>query len=388
MEPDCVSINLDKRVKGHGGYRCELNNVTHERHEHEMEEKIHFFYHAAESACVDNPCDNNGSCQSGFTYKGYRCLCTTGFKGPHCEKDVNECPKELHNCSADAVCNNIKGSYNCTCKPGYSGDGRTCKDIDECTAETYNCSANAVCNNTKGSYNCSCAPGFHGDGNICRSASTCNEVYKLKRSSSSGLITLQFGSEPISVFCHMEDFGCGDGGWTPVMKIDGNKQTFRFNSKLWGNKANHNLPGGMTGFDSQETKLPTYWNTPFSKICLGMKVNEQINFIVIQERANSLYSLIADGQFRNTSLGRDTWKTLIGSEASLQLNCNKEGFNAVGGSKARIGIIANQENDCNSCDSRIGFGIGGHSNTCGNEARISPDNGEKDIKAMGYILVQ
>ena len=21
----------------------------------------------------------------------------------------------------------------------------------------------------------------------------------------------------------MEDFGCGDGGWTPIMKIDGNK---------------------------------------------------------------------------------------------------------------------------------------------------------------------
>ena len=27
----------------------------------------------------------------------------------------------------------------------------------------------------------------------------------------------------IPVFCHMEDFGCGDGGWTPIMKIDGNK---------------------------------------------------------------------------------------------------------------------------------------------------------------------
>ena len=31
--------------------------------------------------------------------------------------------------------------------------------------------------------------------------------------------------------------------------------------------------GGKTGFDSQETKLPTYWSTPFSKICLGMKKN-------------------------------------------------------------------------------------------------------------------
>ena len=151
----------------------------------------------------------------------------------------------------------------------------------------------------------------------------------------------------------------------------------------------------MTGLDNQETKLPTYWNTSFSKICLGMKIGQQINFIVINKQADSLYSLIADGKYRVTSLGRDTWKKLIGPQASLQRKCNKEGFNAVGDnsrhSKARIGITANQQNDCSSCDSRIGFGAGGYkdySNTCGNEATHSPDNGNKHIKAMGYILVQ
>ena len=153
----------------------------------------------------------------------------------------------------------------------------------------------------------------------------------------------------------------------------------------------------MTGFDTQENKLPTYWNTPFSKICLGMKIGQQLKFIVIIKQANSLYSLIADGQYRNTSLGLDTWKLLIGSNASLQTNCTIEGFNAFSrpsNSKARIGIIGNENGpyDCGSCDSRIGFGTGGHpdDNTCGNEADGSylPDNGERHIKAMGYILVQ
>ena len=37
------------------------------------------------------------------------------------------------------------------------------------------------------------------------------------------MVTLLVDSQPISVLCHMGDFGCGDGGWTPVMKIDGNK---------------------------------------------------------------------------------------------------------------------------------------------------------------------
>ena len=173
------------------------------------------------------------------------------------------------------------------------------------------------------------------------------------------------------------------------------QKTFHFDSKLWSNKNEFNLPGGKTGLDSQETKLPTYWNTPFSKICLGMKIGHQIKFTVINVHANSLYSLIADGHYRATSLGRHMWKTLIGSQASLQLNCNKEGFNAVcnsGASRARIGYVGNNENDCTSCDSRIGFGTAGYSddtNTCGNVAGSSGvDNGNRYIKTMGYILVQ
>ena len=171
--------------------------------------------------------------------------------------------------------------------------------------------------------------------------------------------------------------------------------TFRFSSKFWSNKVDLNLPGGKTLFDKHETKLPTYWNTPFSKICLGMKIGHQTKFIVITKHASSLHSLIADGNYRVTSLGRTTWKSLLGSSASLQGYCNKEGFNVAGGnsgySKARIGIIGNNEDDCTSADSRIGFGTGGWPddlNTCGNEAVYGGDNGDKHIKAMGYILVQ
>ena len=143
--------------------------------------------------------------------------------------------------------------------------------------------------------------------------------------------------------------------------------------------------------------MPTYWDTSFSKICLGMKIPQQakVNFIKINKQARSLSSLIADGQYRATSLGRKTWKELVGSTASLQRKCKKEGFNVVcskeGSSKARIGILGNNEDKCSSCDSRIGFGTGGRhddSNTCGNEAKFSTDNGDKHIKAMGFILVQ
>ena len=125
-----------------------------------------------------------------------------------------------------------------------------------------------------------------------------------------------------------------------------------------------------------------------------MKIGEQVNFITINKQASSLFTLIADGKYRATSLGRNTWKNLVGSKPSLQPNCNMEGFNAVSSSKdwakVRIGILGNNEAHCSSCDSRIGFGTGGKhddSNTCGNEV-IGGDNGNKHIKVMGYILVQ
>ena len=59
-------------------------------------------------------------------------------------------------------------------------------------------------------------------------------------------------------------------------------------------------------------------------------------------------------------------------------------------SRVRVGIISNQEGDCHFPDSFIGFGGGGSGfkNACGNGASYSPDNGDKNIKAFGYIFVQ
>ena len=171
--------------------------------------------------------------------------------------------------------------------------------------------------------------------------------------------------------------------------------TFHYDAEYWTDKRSYNLAGGRTGLDSQETKLPTFWNTSFSKICLGMRIGQNKKFIVMNKQAESLYSLIVDGIYRNTSLGRDTWKKLIGLDASLQSNCNMEGFNAVslhsGHARVRIGIIGNNEEDCKRADSWLGLGAGainGESLTCGNYATANPDNGDRAIDAFGYIFVQ
>ena len=43
-----------------------------------------------------------------------------------CFADVNECITGVNNCNANADCNNTEGSFECTCKPGYSGNGVDC----------------------------------------------------------------------------------------------------------------------------------------------------------------------------------------------------------------------------------------------------------------------
>jgi len=40
-------------------------------------------------------------------------------------------------------------------------------DIDECVVNNGGCSISADCINTPGSFNCTCLPGYTGDGIIC-----------------------------------------------------------------------------------------------------------------------------------------------------------------------------------------------------------------------------
>ncbi|CAH3160933.1 unnamed protein product [Pocillopora meandrina] len=251
MEPDCVSINLYTRADGNGNYKCELNNATHEGHEGKLIEQEMYVYHAAEGNCVENPCKNNATCQSGFTKKGFRCLCIAGFEGPICEREADFSNLELSD--------KTKTTFIIS---------RTVGGLP-----MYCCF-----------YSCWCVYVFFfflndnlylviGVFLLLRHQRMFVFLFFLfKRSNVSGVVTLLVDSQPLSVFCSMGNFGCGDGGWTPVMKIDGRETTFHYDEHYWINYQGYNLPGGETGFDGQESKLPTYWNTSF-KICLGMKID-------------------------------------------------------------------------------------------------------------------
>ena len=43
-----------------------------------------------------------------------------------CFTDADECADGSHDCDVNADCNNIAGSYTCSCKPTYFGNGKYC----------------------------------------------------------------------------------------------------------------------------------------------------------------------------------------------------------------------------------------------------------------------
>ncbi|RMX46185.1 hypothetical protein pdam_00007816 [Pocillopora damicornis] len=107
---------------------------------------------------------------------------------------------------------------------------------------------------------------------------------KRKNRKGNTVYMLQTDIGKIHFYCHMSSSrigGCGGREWTLVMKIDSRKRAFHYDSSSWTNMADFN------------------------------------------HRPNSLYSLIADGHYRSPSQGQNTWKSLIGSHASLRTNCNK-----------------------------------------------------------------
>ncbi|XP_045148922.1 signal peptide, CUB and EGF-like domain-containing protein 3 [Echinops telfairi] len=91
-------------------------------------------------------------------------------------QDVDECVEGTDHCHIDAICQNTPRSYKCTCKSGYTGDGKHCKDVDECERED-NAGCVHDCVNIPGNYRCTCYDGFHlaHDGHNCLDVDECSE---------------------------------------------------------------------------------------------------------------------------------------------------------------------------------------------------------------------
>uniref|UniRef100_UPI00358F1778 mucin-4-like isoform X2 n=1 Tax=Myxine glutinosa TaxID=7769 RepID=UPI00358F1778 len=98
---------------------------------------------------------------------GASCSCNQGLNGT-C--DIDECAGNEHNCDENAICENTKESFTCSCKQGYTGNGTCCK-IEKCHKEQCDvnpCNHGGTCvsieseNSTECQYKCDCLVIYEG----------------------------------------------------------------------------------------------------------------------------------------------------------------------------------------------------------------------------------
>ncbi|RMC01268.1 hypothetical protein DUI87_22217 [Hirundo rustica rustica] len=142
----------------------------------DMDQKLddHFYTHMR-STCYGGI--RKGLCVRPFpgAVTKSECCCANpdyGFGEPchHCpakNSDIDECTVNGLLCD-NGLCQNILGSYSCSCPKGYlfSSETDTCEDINEC--ESSPC-VNGACRNNLGSFHCECSSGSKLDptGLIC-----------------------------------------------------------------------------------------------------------------------------------------------------------------------------------------------------------------------------
>ncbi|GAB1597336.1 epidermal growth factor-like protein 8 [Argonauta hians] len=75
-------------------------------------------------------CNKRGTCTGPDT-----CRCNTGWGGPTCETDLDECSQEMHMCQQ--TCLNTLGSYECGCYEGFqvAKDKTSCEICLTCNEE-------------------------------------------------------------------------------------------------------------------------------------------------------------------------------------------------------------------------------------------------------------
>ena len=126
-----------------------------------------------------NEVNNSEDCQLDGE-GGLDCGCEPGFSGDICV-DINECNDTP--CGDNEECTNVPGSYYCTvipedpeevtpCPAGYTGEFPACVDIDEC-ASADTCGDNQTCDNLAGTYSCSCNTGYTLVGDACVDVNEC-----------------------------------------------------------------------------------------------------------------------------------------------------------------------------------------------------------------------
>ena len=132
-----------------------------------------------------------------YENNSHACVCAKGYTGKHCETGEIQFSVHLQDCfKLNWRCNSLRMTQSLVVYRflvvieyfqivpliHFRVNFFQCSDIDECSASIWPCDVNANCQNSYGSYACSCKCGFYGNGKAC--------VYRGKRPVCYLLVTL------------------------------------------------------------------------------------------------------------------------------------------------------------------------------------------------------
>ena len=169
----CVDINECREQPGLCGPTAVCNN-TLGGHKCECPRGYRFEPYSKSckniDECSENPrvCGDYGVERCIDITGTYKCICSNGYEvvtdentGMHRCKDIDECRVSPECMPPFGVCQNVPGSFSCTCNDGFTKtDPMRCSDIDECILQPGICGDLGRCRNTVGSYFCECSPGY------------------------------------------------------------------------------------------------------------------------------------------------------------------------------------------------------------------------------------
>uniref|UniRef100_A0A182XJ21 EGF-like domain-containing protein n=1 Tax=Anopheles quadriannulatus TaxID=34691 RepID=A0A182XJ21_ANOQN len=127
---------------------------------------------------VPIPCSGRGKCESGPM--GTSCVCQSGFTGPFCQHNVNECTSNP--CANNGICIDGEGDYSCECQPGWTGKTCTERAIQCLPGQCLN-GGSCIPSQFGGAPHCRCTLGWGGpfcsepldqcQGQPCHNGGTC-----------------------------------------------------------------------------------------------------------------------------------------------------------------------------------------------------------------------
>jgi large repetitive protein len=268
----------------------------------------------------------------------------TGTADDDCDDNDNDAfPGNVETCDGhDQDCNGIVDN-------GYDSDG---DGLTTCGADGIPGTGDEDCDDSVS------GQALNGTNETCGAVS-CKLISDNYPSSTSGpyWIDPESDGNSFQVYCDMDNHG---GGWTLVLMTASNDPTtFEYDSQYWDSTAliNETVTDPTT---DDNMKNEAYNSLPFIEVRLDMST--QGNSHILASTQNSALTLFNGPQLGITGFNRNNfldWIDVSNSNWNNQPNCNAIGFNlSVDGGEARCryGITMNNENDCNTNDSAIGFG--------------------------------